>query len=89
MITGARRSSGRYARSMRRRVGKDGEVMIPKALLRAVGLRPGDEVRFSVAGNAIRVENAWAADALMGRLSGHRLVEALQGDRRADRGERP
>ncbi len=59
--------------------------MIPKALLRAIRLRAGDEVRFSVAGGAIRVEHALAADALMGRLAGHKLVDAVEAERRAER----
>jgi hypothetical protein len=42
-------------------------------------------VAFSRDGNAIRVERVVSADALMGCLSGHRLVEALEKDRRAER----
>lgn len=59
--------------------------MIPKALLVSAGLEPGDEVAFSRDGSAIRVERAVSPDALMGCLAGHRLVEALEKDRRAER----
>ena len=50
-----------------------------------MSLEPGDEVTFSRDGNAIRVERVASPDALMGRLAGHRLVEALEKDRRSER----
>ena len=55
------------------------------ALGEAIRLEPGDEVTFSQEGNAIRLERVASPDALMGRLAGHRLVEALEKDRRAER----
>lgn len=70
---------------MTHRVGRKGQVVIPKAFREAVSLQPGDEVTFSQEGNAIRVERDVSPDALMGRLTGHRLVEALEKDRRAER----
>jgi AbrB family looped-hinge helix DNA binding protein len=70
---------------MTHRVGRKGQVVIPKAFREAVSLEPGDEVTFSREGNAIRVERVVAPDALMGRLAGHHLVEALEEDRRAER----
>jgi len=57
----------------------------PKTFREAVNLEPGDEVTFSRDGNAIRVERLASPDALMGRLAGHRLVKALEEDRRAER----
>lgn len=70
---------------MTHRVGGKGQVVIPKAFREAIGLAPGDEVVFARQGNAIRVQRAVAADALMGRLAGHHLVEALERDRRRER----
>jgi AbrB family looped-hinge helix DNA binding protein len=70
---------------MTHRVGRKGQVVIPKAYRRAVSLEPGDEVTFSRDGNAIRVERVASPDALMGCLAGHRLVEALERDRRSER----
>jgi AbrB family looped-hinge helix DNA binding protein len=67
------------------RVGRKGEVVIPKAFREAVSLQPGDEVAFSREGNAIRVERVVSPDALMGRLAGHRLVATLGKDRRLER----
>jgi len=67
------------------RVGRNGQVVIPKALREALKLEPGDEVTFSRDGNAIRVERGASPDALMGRLAGRRLVKALENDRRAER----
>ncbi len=52
---------------------------------REARLEPGDEVTFSQEGNAIRMERVVSPDALMGRLAGHRLVEALEKDRQAER----
>jgi AbrB family looped-hinge helix DNA binding protein len=70
---------------MTHRVGRKGEIVIPKAFRRALGLEPGDEVTFSQDGMAIRLERVASPDALMGRLAGHRLVEALEKDRGAER----
>ena len=70
---------------MTHRVGRRGEVIIPKAFREAVGLRPGDQVTFSREGDVIRVERVIPPDALMGRLAGHRLVDALESDRRVER----
>jgi AbrB family looped-hinge helix DNA binding protein len=70
---------------MTHRVGRKGQVVIPKVFRVAVSLEPGDEVTFSREGNAIRVELVVSPDALMGRLAGHRLVAALERDRQAER----
>jgi AbrB family looped-hinge helix DNA binding protein len=67
------------------RVGRNGQVFIPKPLREAMNLEPGDEVTFSWDGNAIRIERVASPDALMGRLTGHRLVQALENDRRPER----
>jgi bifunctional DNA-binding transcriptional regulator/antitoxin component of YhaV-PrlF toxin-antitoxin module len=70
---------------MAHRVRRNGEVVIPKALLDAVNLGPGDEITFSREGYTIRVERVVSPDALMGRLAGYRLVNALETDRKAER----
>ena len=70
---------------MTHRVGGKGQVVIPKAFRAAVGLEPGDQVAFSRDGTAVRVERVVSADELMGRLATHRLVRALEQDRRAER----
>jgi AbrB family looped-hinge helix DNA binding protein len=70
---------------MTHKVGRKGQVVIPKSFRVAAGLEPGDEVAFSREGNGIRVERVASPDALMGRLAGHRLVAALEKDRRAER----
>ncbi len=70
---------------MTHRVGRKGQVVIPKAFRIAVGLEAGDQVTFSRDGNAIKVERIVSADALMGRLAAHRLVRALEQERRAER----
>jgi AbrB family looped-hinge helix DNA binding protein len=70
---------------MTHRVGRKGQVVIPKVFREAVSLQPGDEVAFSRDGNAIRVERVVSPDALIGRLAGHRLVADLEKDRRLER----
>jgi len=70
---------------MTHRIGRKGQVVIPKAFRDAASLQPGDEVTFSRDGNTIRVERVVSPDALMGRLAGHRLVDALEKDRRLER----
>jgi AbrB family looped-hinge helix DNA binding protein len=70
---------------MTHRVGRKGQVVIPKVFRDAMNLEPGDEVTFSREGSAIRVERVVSPDALMGRFAGYRLVEALEKDRRAER----
>ena len=70
---------------MTHRVGRKRQVVIPKAFPETANLEPGDEVTFSRDGNAIRVERVAWPDALMGRLTGYRLVKALEEDRRAER----
>jgi AbrB family looped-hinge helix DNA binding protein len=71
---------------MTHRVGRKGQVVIPKAFRVAVSLEPGDEVTFSRDGSAIRVERVVSPDVLMGRLKGRRLVKLLEKDRQAERG---
>lgn len=70
---------------MTHRVGRKGQVVIPKALRAAVGLEPGDQVAFSRDGEAIRVERAVGVNDLMGRLARHRLVDALEKERQRER----
>jgi AbrB family looped-hinge helix DNA binding protein len=70
---------------MTHRVGRKGQVVIPKEFRESVGLEPGDEVTFSQEGSAVRIERVVSPDALMGRLSGHQLVDTLEKDRRAER----
>jgi antitoxin component of MazEF toxin-antitoxin module len=70
---------------VRRRVGKNGEVVIPRALLRAIGLGAGDALRLSVEGATIRLERVVSPDELMGRLAGYRLVAALDEDHQTER----
>jgi AbrB family looped-hinge helix DNA binding protein len=70
---------------MTHRVGRKGQIVIPKAFRRAIRLEPGDEVTFSQEGSVIRVERVVSPDALMGRLAGHKLVAALEKDRLVER----
>ena len=61
---------------MTHRVGRNGQVVIPKALREVLNLEPGDEVTFSRDGNAIRVERVASPDA-------HRHDDVVDHDRTA------
>jgi len=70
---------------MTHRVGRKGQVVIPKAYRKAIRLEPGDEVTFSQEDDAIRLERVVSPDTLMGSLAGHRLVDDLEKDRQKER----
>jgi len=84
-VAWSRRAGSVILFGMTHRVGRKGQVVIPKAFREAVRLEPGDEVTFSREGDAIRMERVVSPDALMGRLSGRNLVKALERDRKAER----
>jgi AbrB family looped-hinge helix DNA binding protein len=70
---------------MTHRVGPKGQVVIPKKMRDKLGLEPGDDVEFTLDQGGVRVQRARPQRARMGLLAGHRLVEALEADRRAER----
>jgi len=70
---------------MTHRVGPKGQVVIPKDMRDALGLRPGDQVDFALEGRGVRVEPAPPRTARAGLLAGHRLVEILEAERRSER----
>lgn len=69
---------------MTHRMGAKGQVVIPKDMRDAIGLRPGDDVEFAVESGGVRVEPARPRRARAGLLAGHRLVEALEAEHRAE-----
>lgn len=73
-----------YTPGMTHRVGPKGQVVIPKPLREELGLRPGDEVVFTVDDRGVRVEPARSGRQLRGSLGGHDLVGALEASRRAE-----
>lgn len=69
---------------MTHRVGPKGQVVIPKPIRDALGIRPGDEVQFELADGGVRVEVARLGGDLRGSLAGHDLIGELESDRRAE-----
>lgn len=72
-----------YTPSMTR-VGTKGQVVIPKPLRDALGLRPGDEVEFHLEGRGVRIEPAPSLEGWRGSLAGMGLLEELEGEHRAE-----
>ena len=70
---------------MTHRMGAKGQVVIPKDMRDAIGLRPGDDVEFAIERGGVRVEPARPRRARAGLLAGHRLVEALEAEHRSER----
>ena len=68
------------------RVGPKGQVVIPKAMRDRLGIAPGDEVDFTLEDDAVRVERKRGRSSLRGQFAGLGLTEALEADRRAERG---
>jgi AbrB family looped-hinge helix DNA binding protein len=71
---------------MTSRVGPKGQVVIPKAMRDWLGMTPGDEVDFTLEGDAVRVELRRGRSSLRGQFAGLGLTAALEADRRAERG---
>ena len=65
-------------------VGPKGQVVIPKPMREALGLRPGDRVDFELDGESVRVAASRAVRARKGAFRGHRLVARLEADRRSE-----
>lgn len=68
---------------MTHRVGPKGQVVIPKPLRDALGLRPGDGVVFAQDGDAVTVRREAAVRPLLGRFRDAGLVADLEADRAA------
>jgi AbrB family looped-hinge helix DNA binding protein len=69
---------------MTSRVGPKGQVVIPKSLRDRLGIRPGDEVVFSLADGGVLVERMGARPSLKGRFEGSGLLEALESEHRSE-----
>lgn len=70
---------------MTHRVGPKGQVVIPKELRDELGIEAGDEVSFWREDDHVAVRPAGPRSALRGRFRGSSLLDALEGERAADR----
>lgn len=70
---------------MTHKVGPKGQVVIPKELREALGIRPGDEVTFSQEADHLVVHPCRRLRPLRGRFAGRQLVEHLERERERDR----
>jgi AbrB family looped-hinge helix DNA binding protein len=65
---------------MTSRVGPKGQVVIPKALRDQVGIKPGDQVTFALADNAVLVEPVHGRPDLKGYLAGCGMLALLEAE---------
>ena len=72
-------------KSVTYRVGPKGQVVIPKVLRDQLGIAPGDEIDFSLDDDVLHLKAVRPASNLKGSLSGIKLIELLEADRRAER----
>lgn len=70
---------------MTHRVGRKGQVVIPKELRDELGIEPGDEVSFWRHDDHLAVRPARHRRPLRGRFEGTPLTDALTAERDADR----
>jgi len=71
-------------RGMTSRVGRKGQIVIPKALRDAMGLAPGDEVTFAPVDDGVLVQPRRTLGSLRGSFAGSGLTEELERDHRAE-----
>jgi AbrB family looped-hinge helix DNA binding protein len=67
------------------RIGAKGQVVIPKAMREALGLRPGDAVEFRLEVGGVRIEPVATLLDMRGALKGQGLLADLEAERRAER----
>ncbi len=65
---------------MTSRVGPKGQVVIPKALRDHLGIKPGDQVTFSLADKAVLVEPVNGRPDLKGYLAGSGMLASLEAE---------
>lgn len=70
---------------MTHRVGRKGQVVIPKDLRDALGIEPGDEVSFWREDDHVALRPARTSRPLRGRFRNTDLVDILQQERADDR----
>lgn len=66
-------------------IGAKGQVVIPKELRDALGLRPGQAVQFDRDGEHVVVRKVATAESLQGRFAGQSLTDDLLRSRRDER----
>ncbi|MFP5450606.1 MAG: AbrB/MazE/SpoVT family DNA-binding domain-containing protein [Thermoleophilia bacterium] len=67
------------------RIGTKGQVVIPKAMRDALGLRPGDDVAFRLEAGGVRIEPVATLEDMRGAFKGLGLLADLEAERRTER----
>jgi len=70
---------------MAQTIGPKGQVVVPKKIRDALGLKPGDAVVVHQHGNQVIIESVASQKALKGIFSGLNLLQDLEEEKRIER----
>jgi len=74
-----------YSQNMAQTVGPKGQVVVPKKIRDALGLKPGDSVVIHQHGNQVIIESTASQKALKGIFAGLNLLQDLEEEKRIER----
>ena len=74
-----------YRLNMTQTIGPKGQVVVPKKIRDALGLKPGDSVVVHQHGNQVIIESTASQKALKGIFSGLNLLQDLEEEKRIER----
>lgn len=74
-----------YSPNMAQTIGPKGQVVVPKKIRDALGLKPGDSVVVHQHGNQVIIESTASQKALKGIFAGLNLLQDLEEEKRIER----
>lgn len=74
-----------YSPNMAQTIGPKGQVVVPKKIRDALGLKPGDSVVVHQHGNQVIIESAASQKILKGIFAGLDLLNDLEEEKRIER----